>query len=99
MTTDVIRMPITQLWTKWSIRSVTMKNERSWPNSASGTPNETLFRNRRKTSQRPAAAEPNTGAAVRTVMITAATNSARKSRMVSSVTGSVEGPLENRKVK
>ena len=99
MTTDTTRMPMTQLWTKLSIRSVTMKNERSLPNSASDTPNETLFRKSRNVSHRPAAADPNTGAAVRTVITTAATSSARKRRMVSSVTGRVDGPRENRNVK
>ena len=76
-----------------------MKNERSRPNSGSETPKETLFKNSRKTSQRPDAAEPKRGAAVRTVMTTANTKKARNRRSVSSVTGRVDGPRENRKVK
>ena len=99
MTTDTISMPITQFWMKLSIWSVTMKNERSFPNSASETPNDTLFRTSRKISQRPAAADPKTGAAIRTVMKTAATSIARNRRMVSSLIGRLEGPLENRNVK
>ena len=92
-------MPMTQPWMKWSIRRVTTKNERSWPNSPSATPKETLFKNSRKVSQWPAADEPNMGAAVKTVTATAATKSARNSRIASSVTARVDGPRENRNVK
>ena len=92
-------MPIIQFWMKLSIRRVTMKKETSWPNSASDTPKDTLFRKSKKTSHRPDAAEPNTSAAVNMVITTAPIRKARSSRIVSSDTGSVEGPRENRKVK